>query len=452
MSFDEPRRHELLTGWGRTAPSSAEVEHPRSVDDVAKQVLSGSRRGVLARGLGRSYGDSAQNAGGLVLDMTHMNRVLHVDPVEGLMRVEAGCSIDELARLLLPQGWFLPVTPGTRFVTIGGAIAADVHGKNHHHSGSFGSYVESMEIALADGTVRQVSRDDDADLFWATVGGLGLTGVIVLATVRLIRVPSAWMLVNTSRCDNLDDVLAALERADQHPYSVAWIDLLAGGPAAGRGVVTSADHAPVKDLPRKARSRAGELARSPGLKAPGWAPPALLNRLTIGAFNEAWFRRAPRRRSGQPQRLGSYFHPLDGIEGWNRLYGRGGLVQYQCVVPDEAALRRVVHRVQTSQVPSFLAVLKRLGAANLAPLSFPRPGWTLAFDVPAGSPGLDVLLDDLDEQVATLGGSVYLAKDSRMRPEFLPAYYPRLREWRDVRARVDPGGLFVSDQSRRLSL
>jgi decaprenylphospho-beta-D-ribofuranose 2-oxidase len=460
MSSEPEPDHELLTGWGRTAPSNALVEHPRTVEDVVKHLAgaggaggaAGDGRGVVARGLGRSYGDSAQNAGGVVLDLTSLNRLLRLDHDAGTMRVEAGASIDALARLLLPQGWFVPVTPGTRFVTIGGAIASDVHGKNHHHGGSFGSYVESLQIALPDGSVRDVSPTDDPELFWATVGGLGLTGVVVEATVRLLRVPSAWMLVTTERSKDLDGVLAALDRADRHPYSVAWIDLLAKGSSAGRGVVTSADHAPVDALPARARATAGELGRSSGLSAPAWAPPALLNRLSIAAFNEAWYRKAPRHRTDQPQRLGTYFHPLDGVAGWNRLYGRRGLVQYQCVVPDEAGLRRVLDRVQASRVPSFLAVLKRFGPGNEAPLSFPRTGWTLAFDVPAGTHGLAALLDDLDELVASLAGSVYLAKDSRMRPALVPVFYPRLREWQAVRERVDPKRRLVSDQSRRLSL
>ena len=443
---------QLISGWGRTAPTRAHVERPHEAAEIAERVAVGSPRGVVARGLGRSYGDCAQNAGGLVLDMTRLDQVIDLDADQGTIRAEAGCSFDQLARLLLPSGWFLPVTPGTRFVTVGGAIAADVHGKNHHASGSFGSHVDALDLVLADGTTRRVSPTADPDLFWATVGGLGLTGVILDATVRLTRVPSAWMLVNTERCADLDGVLEALDRADRHPYSVAWIDLLARGAGAGRGVVTSADHAPVDALAPRARARARELGQRPGLTAPAWVPPGLLNRASIGAFNELWYRRAPRRRLGEPQSLASYFYPLDGVSGWNRLYGRHGMVQYQCVVPDEAALRQVLQRVQAEQVPSFLAVLKRFGEGDLAPLSFPRPGWTLAFDVPARLPALAPVLDGLDRLVADLGGSVYLAKDARMRPELLASFYPRLQDWLEVRARVDPHGVFVSDQSRRLSL
>ena len=442
----------MLTGWGRTAPTSAIIKQPRSMPELLGYLASAPTRGVVARGLGRSYGDPAQNAGGLVLDMTAMNQLHCLDGAAGTLRVEAGASIDDVARVLLPLGWFLPVTPGTRFVTIGGAIAADVHGKNHHKDGSFGAHVASMSLALADGTVRAVSPEQDPDLHWATVGGMGLTGVVAEATIRLLRVPSAWMLVNTTRCNDLDEVLSALVDADEHRYSVAWVDLLATGSRSGRGVVTSADHAPLDSLPGGARDRARQLAPKSRLQAPAWTPPGLLSRATIRVFNEAWFRHSPRRRTGEVQSLGSYFHPLDGIQDWNRLYGRRGLIQYQCVVPDESALRSVLRRVQEGRVPTFLAVLKRFGPADPAPLSFPRPGWTLAFDLAASSEGLGELLDGLDQLVASVGGSVYLAKDSRLRPALLPTFYPRLQEWLAVRDRVDPNRLFASDQSRRLSL
>ena len=442
----------LLTGWGCTAPTAATVKRPRSTPELQRYLASAPSRGVVARGLGRSYGDSAQNAGGLVLEMTAMNQLHCLDDAAGTLRVGAGASIDEVARTLLPLGWFLPVTPGTRFVTIGGAIAADVHGKNHHHDGSFGAHVQSMSLALADGTVHEVSPERDPELHWATIGGMGLTGVVTEATLRLLPVPSAWMLVDTARCDDLDGVLSALADADKHRYSVAWVDLLSTGSSSGRGIVTSAEHAPLDCLPARAQGRARQLAPRSRLHAPVRSPSGLLNRASVRGFNEAWFRHAPRKRKGQVQSLATYFHPLDGIEGWNRLYGRRGLIQYQCVVPDESALRSVLACVRSGRVPTFLAVLKRFGPADPAPLSFARPGWTLAFDVAASGDGVSELLDGLDQLVASVGGSVYLAKDARLRSDLLPTFYPRLQSWLDVRDRVDPARLFVSDQSRRLLL
>jgi decaprenylphospho-beta-D-ribofuranose 2-oxidase len=335
---------------------------------------------------------------------------------------------------------------------VGGAIATDVHGKNHHRAGSFGAYVTGMRLALPDGTVHVVSPELDRDLHWATIGGMGLTGVVLDATVQLQRVPSAWMSVSTERAGDLDTLLAALQRADRQTYSVAWVDLMAGGSVSGRGVVTSAEHAQPEALPTAVAERRWALPEPARIGVPPWTPAGLLNRASLRAFNEAWFRRAPVRRDGEVVPLGKFFHPLDGVRDWNRLYGARGFVQHQCVVPDEPTLREVLRLIRISRVPSFLAVLKRFGPADPGPLSFPRPGWTLAFDVAASAASLGGLLDDLDEVVAAAGGSIYLAKDSRLRPQLLPALYPRLDQWRAVRERVDPHRVLTSDLARRLSL
>lgn len=440
---------ELVAGWGRTAATAATVARPTDQAQVLELIGSAGSRGLVARGLGRSYGDPAQNAGGLVLDLAAFDQVLSADLERGSVRAQAGASLDTLLRLVVPCGWFVPVTPGTRMVTVGGAIAADVHGKNHHRDGSFGRHVESFELALPDGTVRTVTPEGDPELFWGTCGGMGLTGVILAATLRLIRAPTSLMRVDTERAADLDELLAHLVDAeDRHRYSVAWIDSLATGRHAGRGIVTSGEHATLADVGDRAPDYAPKVLAA----APGWVPPGLLNRASITAFNEAWFRKAPRHQEGALHPIEAFFHPLDGVRGWNRLYGPRGFLQYQCVVPDEATLRTILGRLSAGRVPSFLAVLKRFGAASPGPLSFPRPGWTLAIDVPAATPGLGPVLDGLDELVAGAGGSLYLAKDSRVRPELVPALFPELAAWRRLRDRVDPDRRFVSDQSRRLSL
>jgi len=441
----------VLTGWGRTATTAATVVRPTSRHGVAA-ALCDSPRGVIARGLGRSYGDSAQNGGGVVLDLTGLDTIEGVDPGAATVRCAAGVSFDSLISFLLPQGWFVPVTPGTRQVTLGGAIAADVHGKNHHRDGGIGHHVASLDLLTADGFLRTVGPDRDPDLFWATVGGMGLTGVIVDVTLRLLRVETSRMSVTTERARDLDELMARLAAGDRSSrYCVAWIDCLARGGSTGRGVVTRGDHAPVEALGR--RDRRDPLAhRSPRtLPAPAWAPSHLLNRVTVAAFNEAWYRRAGMHGVDEVQTTGAFFHPLDGVRGWNRIYGREGMLQYQCVVP-ESVLRDIVIGLSDANVPSFLAVLKRLGAADPAPLSFPRPGWTLTLDIPTGVPGLGPMLDRFDEWVVGAGGAVYLAKDSRLDPRHLSAMYPRLNEWRAVRDRVDPLGRFRSDQARRLGL
>ncbi|HZT67904.1 MAG TPA: FAD-binding oxidoreductase [Acidimicrobiales bacterium] len=443
---------ELLTGWGRTAPTAAEVLRPRSPEEVSELLAAAGGRGVIARGLGRSYGDAAQNAGGAVIDTTGVDAPMEVDPDTGVARLGGGVSLDAVMRHALPRGWFVPVTPGTRQVTVGGAVAADIHGKNHHHDGSFATHVSALTLATPAG-VRRLGPDDE--LFWATAGGMGLTGVVTEAVVRLMPVETAYVWVDTDRTPDLDSTLALMAASDaDYRYSVAWIDCLTRGASMGRSVLTRGDHASLDQLPQKARGAALSFSSAARLAAPPWAPAGLLNRLSIRAFNEAWYRKAPRRQRGRIHSIGSFFHPLDGVSGWNRLYGKRGFLQYQLVVPfgAEDALRRAVERLARGDCPSFLGVLKAFGPADPGPLSFPAPGWTLALDLPVGPPTLASLLDELDEVVAGAGGRVYLAKDSRLRPELVEKMYPRLGEWRAVRAAADPAGVLRSDLARRLGL
>ncbi|WTP59775.1 FAD-binding oxidoreductase [Streptomyces phaeochromogenes] len=444
-----------VTGWGRTAPTTARLIRPRSYEEAAAAVRECGARGGIPRGLGRAYGDAAQNAGGAVFDMTGLDRVHAIDADGGTVLCDAGVSLHRLMEVLLPLGWFVPVTPGTRYVTVGGAIGADIHGKNHHVSGSFARHVLSFELLTADGEIRTVSRG--TPLFDATAGGMGLTGVILTATVRLQPVATSLMSVDTERATDLDDLMARLTATDhRYRYSVAWIDLLARGASMGRSVLTRGDHAPLEALADRTRARRVPLEFRPGSlpAAPAWLPEGLLGRTTVGLFNELWYRRAPRARTGELQRISTFFHPLDGVPHWNRVYGRGGFVQYQFVVGygQEDALRRIVHRISQRRCPSFLAVLKRFGEGDPGWLSFPMPGWTLALDIPANLPGLGGFLDELDEEVTAAAGRVYLAKDSRLRPELLSEMYPRLGDFRALREELDPRSVFTSDLSRRLGL
>jgi decaprenylphospho-beta-D-ribofuranose 2-oxidase len=436
---------ELFAGWGRTAPSAADVARPTSVAELAKASRDAPERGVIARGLGRAYGDAAQNAGGLVVDATGANGILAFDRDEGVVRVAAGTSIEELLRTIVPAGWFVPVTPGTRFVTVGGAIAADIHGKDHHAVGTFCAHVRSLVLASPDGTIRTLTPAGTPAEFWATCGGMGLTGTIVEATVGLRRIGSSRLLVDTDRVGDLDDLLSRLrDGQSRYRYSVAWVDLLARGRHLGRSVLTQGDFAPEGPL---------EFDPRRPLPAPH-APSGLLNLVTIGAFNELWYRRAPAHRRDELQSISWFFHPLDLAAGWNRLYGGRGFLQWQCLVPfgEEDALRRCIEALARVRAPSFLAVLKTFGAADPGPLSFPAPGWTLALDVPAGSTALAELLDRLDRVVVDAGGRLYLAKDSRCRAELVPAMYPRLDEWRAMRDELDPERRCTSDLARRLHL
>ncbi|MBE3000013.1 FAD-binding oxidoreductase [Nocardiopsis sp. HNM0947] len=458
----------LLCGWGRTAPSAARVVRPRDAAQVARALAGAGPRGALPRGLGRAYGDAAQDAGGTVLDCTGLTGPVRFDAARGQVTAPAGVPLGRIADALLPHGHVLPVVPGTGAVTLGGAIAADVHGKNHHVDSSLGAHVRSLTLVTPDGSVRRLGPGaaaadgavpdedgrggvpaEDPELFWATVGGMGLTGVVTEATVATLPVDTAFARVDTDRTGDLDATLELLSCESGHRYSVAWVDLAGGG----RSVVSRADHACVGGLPLAARReplRGG--GAGPAATVPFTAPRGLFNRWTVGAFNRAYYHRAPRRRRGQVQPLAAFFHPLDGVRAWNRAYGPAGAVQYQCVVPqgEEDTLRAVA--AEFARVPTFLGVLKRFGQATPGPLSFPRPGWTLAVDVPADLPGLRALLDRLDRRVLEAGGRLYLAKDARARPETVHAMYPGLPDWRRTCARADPDGVMVSDLARRLEL
>ena len=443
---------ELLAGWGRACPSAARVVSPQTAEDVTAFLSEPGPH--LPRGLGRSYGDAAQCAGGTVIDCTALDSIVELDHIESRVKVDAGCSLDSLLRVIVPQGFFVPVTPGTRYVTVGGAIASDVHGKNHHRDGTISAHVERLELATPTARL-ECGPEEEAELFWATAGGMGLTGVITDATLRLVPIETSRMLVDTERTADLDACMARMAETDaQHRYSVAWVDSLARGRQLGRSVITVGDHAGITDLPDNLRDDPLEFSPRQLLNVPVTPPISLLNPMTVAAFNEAWYRRAPRQRTGELQRLSTFFHPLDGIGNWNVLYGPRGFTQYQFVVPfgSESVVRRVLERLSSARMASFLAVLKRFGAAGKGYLSFPFTGWTFALDLPLGTAGLAVVLDELDEIVANAGGRVYLSKDGRVRPEILHAMYPRIGEWDEVRRSVDPQGVLVSDLSRRLRL
>jgi decaprenylphospho-beta-D-ribofuranose 2-oxidase len=401
--------------------------------------------------MGRSYGDAAQCSGGLTVDVTGLDRIGDVDEATGTIQVEGGVSLHELMKRIVPAGWFVGVTPGTRYVSVGGAIAADVHGKNHHRDGSFARHVAEMTLVTPTG-VATISPDTDPELFWATAGAMGLTGVVVSATLRLIPVETSWMWVATRTFSRLADLMSAMEETDHgHRYSVAWLDCL--GHRRRRSVLTQGDHAPLAAVAARRRGPSRQAPRDPLLRVPAPAPVRLANRATVRSLNEAWFR-AARPSGGSLRTLTGFFHPLDAVRGWNLLYGRDGFVQYQFVVPPTRGdvVEEAVATIASSGVPSLLAVLKRFGPGSPGPLSFAREGWTLALDFPLGPPRLPALLDDLDQLVADAGGCVYLAKDARLRPELVPAMYPRLDELAAVCRRVDPEGVLASDLSRRLEL
>jgi len=443
-----------LHGWGRTAPTIATVVTPRTPEEVAAAVTAAGSRGIIARGLGRSYGDPAQNAGGTVLDMTGLGTIHSIDVDSHLVDVDAGVSLDTLMRRALPFGLWIPVLPGTRQVTIGGAIGADIHGKAHHVVGSFGNHVVSMTIVLADGSVRELTPDGpESELFWATVGGMGLTGVVVRARLKLHPVETAYFKVDTEQIDNLADLMRRQTEDDErYAESVSWFDAVTTGEHFGRGLLTRANHATLEDLSVKQRRDPLKFSAPQLLTIPDVFPPGMINKLTGKIFSELWYRKSPT-RLGAIQNITQFLHPLDGFAEWNRGYGPNGFLQYQFVVPLDRGdvIRTVLERMTSAGQVSALNVLKRFGEGNRAPLSFPKPGWTLCVDIPVG-PGLGELCDELDRVVLDAGGRHYLAKESRTTPEAIRRGYPRLDEWRKIRATVDPEGVFASDMARRLEL
>jgi decaprenylphospho-beta-D-ribofuranose 2-oxidase len=445
----------VLSGWGRTNPVTAQVVQPSSIEELQELIRGAPPRSLIARGLGRSYGDAAQLKDGTVIELPAFDRI-ELDPANGVVTAGAGVSLDQILRVIVPAGFFLPVTPGTRNVTVGGAIAADVHGKNHHVDGSFGNHVQRLLLVDGTGTLRELTPSgrgsfDEAEFFWATVGGMGLTGVIVEATFSLIPITSSLISVDTTRYRDLESLMAAMVEADsRYRYSVAWVDSL---DPKGRGVLTCGDHAPAEALP--ANLQADPLHYDPKAlaSAPPFLPGGLLNKLTVRAFNEAWYRKAPKHRVGEVQAIAPFFHPLDGVQDWNRIYGPAGFLQYQFAVPNEAAhlVPRTLEALRKVGAPSFLTVLKRFGPSNPAPLSFPIPGWTLAADVPAAVPGLLEVLDQLDEDVAAAGGRLYLAKDSRQSASMFERSYPKKEQWQQLRELLDSHSRFISAQLERIS-
>jgi decaprenylphospho-beta-D-ribofuranose 2-oxidase len=450
-----------LSGWGRIGSSRASVVRPGNAEEAAAAISDGVRAGraVIARGAGRSYGDAAQSDQGVVLDMTGMNRVISVDATAMTVTAQAGATLAALMTRLYAHDMTLPVVPGTRHVTLAGAIASDIHGKNHHRDGAFARHVEAITLLTAAGDLLELSAEQHGELFYATLGGMGLTGVIIQATARAERLSSPWVAEDLDRTNGLEQTLELIGGEEPRRYSVAWLDMLADGPRMGRALVSRADPLPAgvtPPVPRRGSSGSasypGSLLRAPALQIPRRVPRGVLRPSLVRAFNAARWRASPSSERGRPLGMAPYFFPLDGVGAWNRLYGPDGFIQYQFALPtgEVSALRRCFQVLR--KLPVYLAVFKRFGPRFGGPLSFPIEGWTLAVDIPGAAPGLRASLDRLDDMVAEAGGRVYLSKDIRLRRDHLQAMYPDLERFRSQRAHVDPDGVVRSDLGTRLGL
>jgi decaprenylphospho-beta-D-ribofuranose 2-oxidase len=443
----------MLSGWGRYPALECDLYRPEKFSELAAIVASNSTS-LIARGAGRAYGDAAVNADNRVVDVTRLGRMLSFDPESATLRAEAGVTLDEIIEVFLPRGFFPAVVPGTRYVTLGGSIAADIHGKSHHRDSSLASHITSFDLMLASGEIRRCSREENADLFWASVGGMGLTGVIIEAELRLRRVESAWLEGEVIRAANLDAALEAFERTDgEYDNSVAWIDCASTKARLGRSILNAANFATRDALAPAMRQEPFALKPKFRPAVPFDLPRFALGPLTVRAFNDALYA-IHRQKIGRARfDYQSFFFPLDSIHDWYRIYGKCGFVQYQCVWPEaesRAGLIETLEAISASRRGSFLTVLKKFGAQE-GMLSFPMPGYTLALDFPVAD-GLMEFLDRLDVMVLARGGRVYLAKDARMRPETFRAMYPNLPQWQQIKVSADPNNRFSSSLARRIGM
>ncbi len=434
-----------LTGWGRTSRAATSAARPHTLSAVQEAVQNSPA--ILAHGLGRSYGDAAlptEAARAILTDQ--LDQLVSFDPQSGVLVAQAGVSFKTILETFLPRGWLIPVAPGTSFVTLGGAIANNVHGKNHPVAGALSRHILWVEVLTADGRVCRFSRTENAPAFFATLGGIGLTGIIVQAALQLTPAAGSCVAVTQHRCKNLEDLLAAFtSKPERDDYAVAWLDALSGGAALGRSIFERAHIAPGN----------APVRLDGGPVFPLDLPSFALNPLSIRLFNKvryAWVGRANPTLSIVPH--AQFFYPLDRIQHWNRMYGKRGFHQFQCVIPDAAApqaLPKLLEMISQSARASFLAVLKRLGQEDENYLSYAMPGYVLALDFP-NSPGTPEFLSTLNKFTRDVGGRVYLAKDSTLTADDLAAMYPRLPDFKRVLAELDPQEKFTSRMAQRLGL
>lgn len=441
-----------LSGWGRYPQVPVQAARPERRQDVIKAFQDRDGDALLPHGLGRSYGDTALIKDGKVVLTRRLNKMLQFDDQTGWLRCEGGTSLAEIIEVFLPRGYFPPVVPGTQFVTVGGALACNIHGKNHHVDGCFADHVRRVEILTGKGDIVLCDRDCEPELFWATVGGMGLTGIVLSLELRLTPVLNAAIEMDTIRVENLDEFFAVSEESAEFTHVVSWIDIVKSGSAMGRGVFMRGRHATSEtEMQSSPMDRliemVGKVVDGKPFESNLW-----LNMATMALFNEAFFRKEKPGLVSSTVHLTPFFFPLDAVSNWNYIYGKRGFLQYQMVVPTREATRAVLDEVSSSGQGSFLSVIKDFGPAVHGGLSFPTPGTTLAMDFPnTGKPLFD-LMSRLDDIVADAGGRVYLGKDARLSKFHFQKMYPEWEKWKAIRDQWDPDGIFQSDLGRRLGL
>ena len=452
LNFNSLIERKKISGWGRKSfveSKFLQLESEQGIKDFIKGSYTSS---LITRGLGRSYGDAAQLKEEFILNINFSQSI----SISGnQLTVGGGVSIEKVLEVIVPLGYFLPVSPGSAKVTIGGAIAADVHGKNHHKDGSLGNHISRILLIDGIGDIQELKPTQNNsgktnNFFWATIGGMGLTGIILEATISLIKIDTSFIKADTFICNDLDALLELMQSKDkEYSYSVAWVDSLH---KKTRGVLTCGEHARLEDLDNINSNHLFYDSKNLG-SAPNLFPNGLLNKFTVKAFNELWFRKSST-MGNNIQTISQFFHPLDGISNWNRIYGSQGFYQYQFVVPNDKSyfISKTLDKLNECSAYSFLTVLKRFGKNNNAFLSFPQPGWTLAVDLPGSNPKLLGVLDELDNELASIGGKIYLAKDLRQKPEVFKKTYRSYQSWKSIKKEMDPDNLFKSDLSIRLKM
>jgi decaprenylphospho-beta-D-ribofuranose 2-oxidase len=433
-----------LTNWNNYPV----VEAKEVSFDFDRELVEKLTNPSIAHGNGRCYGDASLYSD--VINTLRFDKLLSFDEKHGIITCQSGTLLSDLLQIIVPRGWFLPVTPGTKFITVGGAVASDVHGKNHHVDGSFSNHVITMNVLTGTGEILKCSKTVNSDLFWATCGGMGLTGVILEVTFRLKHIHSSYIRQKQIKAENLDKVMELFDQNTDSTYSVAWIDCLKTGNGFGRSILMLGEHAGTDEV--AAKDKLGVKDKSL-VTVPFHFPSFVLNGLSVKIFNALFYAKNIKKESNNVVHYDPYFYPLDSILSWNKIYGRKGFVQYQFVLPfsvSKTGLKDILTRISKKGMGSFLAVLKLFGEQNDL-ISFPMRGYTLALDFSI-QPGLFEFLDELDKVVADYGGRIYLSKDARMKKEIFWSTYPHAREFQEILKKYDPENKFVSHLSQRLML
>lgn len=438
----------IIANWGNYPVMETE-EKSFSITEQLNEALSNADE-IIARGNGRCYGDAslAKNT----ISTLKYDKILSFDTEEGILECQSGLTLDKVLEVIVPKGWFLPVTPGTKFITVGGAIASDVHGKNHHVDGCFSHHVMEMDVLLANGETITCSANENSDLFWATCGGMGLTGIITRAKFDLKKIETSYIKQKQIKAQNLEEIIQLFEEYKHYTYSVAWIDCLKKGKHFGRSILMLGEHAKIEDLDEKKKKDPLQLPKKKQITFPFTLPSFVLNQFTVKAFNFLFYGKNLKREINNVVSYEPFFYPLDAILHWNRGYGKKGFVQYQFVLPLESkqGLIDILHKISDKGIGSFLAVLKVFGKQDDL-ISFPREGYTLALDIPIRK-GLFEFLDELDKIVLSYGGRLYLSKDARMKSEIFWKGYSNAQKFSDLVKKFNPSFKINSIQARRLNI